>query len=97
MKILWIIIIMADNLLPLLLARFYPNYKHKEMALSVLGSRQSPVKWIYIMCGALYQVWYFVSLHMRCIKRTIADGQSLYGCFLLYTASGVKSFPECAR
>ena len=47
MKILWIIILVADNLLPLLLARFYPRYKHKEMALSVLGSRQSPVKWIY--------------------------------------------------
>ncbi|MBE5816828.1 MAG: DUF998 domain-containing protein, partial [Clostridiales bacterium] len=38
MKILWIIILVADNLLPLLLAHFYPNYKHKEMALSVLGS-----------------------------------------------------------
>ena len=37
MKILWIIILVADNLLPLLLAHFYPNYKHKEMALSVLS------------------------------------------------------------
>ena len=47
MKILWIIVLVVDNLLPLLFAHFYPNYKHKEMALSVLGSRQSPVKWIY--------------------------------------------------
>ncbi|HHQ8769037.1 TPA: DUF998 domain-containing protein [Clostridioides difficile] len=60
MKILWIIIIMADNLLPLLLARFYPNYKHKEMALSVLDSRQSPVKWIY-------NVWCIISGVVFCI------------------------------
>ena len=53
MKILWIIVLVVDNLLPLLLAHFYPNYKHKEMALSVLGSRQSPVKWIYNLWGIL--------------------------------------------
>ena len=60
MKILWIIILVADNLLPLLLAHFYPNYKHKEMALSVLGSRQSPVKWIY-------NVWCIISGVVFCI------------------------------
>ena len=60
MKILWIIILLADNLLPLLLARFYPNYKHKEMALSVLGSRQSPVRWIY-------NVWCIISGIVFCI------------------------------
>lgn len=58
MKILWIIILLTDNLLPLLLARFYRKYKHKEMALSVLGSRQSPVKWIYnlwcILSGVVF-------------------------------------------
>ena len=58
MKILWIIVLLADNLLPLLLARFYPNYNHKEMALSVLGSRPSPVKWIYnlwcILSGVVF-------------------------------------------
>ena len=47
-----------DNLLPLVLARFYPNYTHKEMPLSVLGSRKSPVKWIYnlwcILSGAIF-------------------------------------------
>ena len=47
MKILWSIILLVDCLLPLILAHFYPKYKHKEMALSVLGSRQSSVKWIY--------------------------------------------------
>ncbi|MBQ9714488.1 MAG: DUF998 domain-containing protein [Clostridia bacterium] len=45
--IIWCITLLIDNLLPLVLARFYPKYTHKEMALSVLGSRQSPVKWIY--------------------------------------------------
>ena len=58
MKILWIIILLADNLLPLLLARFYRKYRHKEMSLSVLGSRQSPVKWIYnlwcILSGVVF-------------------------------------------
>lgn len=47
-----------DNLLPLVLAQFYPNYKHKTMALSVLGSHQSPVKWIYnvwcILSGIIF-------------------------------------------
>ena len=60
MKILWIIILVADNLIPLLLARFYPRYKHKEMALSVLGSRQSPVKWIY-------NLWCIISGVVFCI------------------------------
>ena len=60
MKTLWIIILVADNLLPLLLSYFYPNYKHKEMALSVLGSRQSPVKWIYNM-------WCIISGIVFCI------------------------------
>ncbi|MBQ8342615.1 MAG: DUF998 domain-containing protein [Clostridia bacterium] len=45
--LIWVITLFADNLLPLLFARFYPSYNHKKMALSVLGSRQSPVKWIY--------------------------------------------------
>ena len=49
-----------DNLLPLVLAHFYPNYIHKETALSVLGSRQSPVKWIY-------NVWCIISGVVFCI------------------------------
>ena len=51
---------MTDHLLPLIITRFYPNYKHKEMALSVLGSRQSPVKWIY-------NVWCIISGIVFCI------------------------------
>ena len=57
---IWIITLFMDNLLPLFLARFYPNYQHKEMALSVLGSRQSPVKWIY-------NVWCILSGIVFCI------------------------------
>lgn len=45
--LLFIVVLLIDNILPFLLAKFYPNYKHKDMALSVLGSRQSPVKWTY--------------------------------------------------
>jgi hypothetical membrane protein len=60
MKILWIIILVTDHLLPLIITRFYLNYKHKEMALSVLGSRQSPVKWIY-------NVWCIISGIVFCI------------------------------
>ena len=47
LNLIWIITLIIDNMLPLALARFYPNYSHKDMALSVLGSRQSPVKWVY--------------------------------------------------
>ena len=61
MKILWSIILLVDCLLPLILAHFYPKYKHKEMALSVLGSRQSPVKWIY-------NIWCIVSGIVFCIS-----------------------------
>ncbi len=57
---IWAIILLIDNLLPLVLAHFYPNYIHKEMALSVLGSRQSPVKWIY-------NIWCIVSGVVFCI------------------------------
>ena len=57
---IWLATLIIDNLLPLVLARFYPNYSHKEMALSVLGSRQSPVKWIY-------NVWCILSGIVFCI------------------------------
>ena len=55
-----VITLIVDNVLPFVLAHFYPNYKHKEMALSVLGSRQSPVKLIY-------NVWCIVSGIIFCI------------------------------
>ena len=60
LNLIWIITLIIDNLLPLVLARFYPNYSHKDMALSVLGSRQSPVKWIY-------NVWCILSGVVFCI------------------------------
>lgn len=44
---IWVLVLWIDNILPFLLARFYPAYRHREMALSVLGCRQSPVKRIY--------------------------------------------------
>lgn len=58
--IIWCITLIMDNLLPLVLAQFYPNYSHKEMALSVLGSRQSPVK-------CIYNVWCILSGFVFCI------------------------------
>jgi len=72
---IWSIILLIDNLLPLALARFYPNYIYKEMALSVLGSRQSPVKWIY-------NIWCIVSGVVFCIApyalyREISCGLSI--------------------
>ena len=60
LNLIWVITLIIDNILPLVLARFYPNYNHKEMALSVLGSRQSPVKWIY-------NVWCILSGIIFCI------------------------------
>lgn len=57
---IWLITLIIDNLLPWVLARFYPNYSYKEMALSVLGARQSPVKWIY-------NVWCIISGFVFCI------------------------------
>ena len=60
LNLVWIITLIIDNMLPLALARFYPNYSHKDMALSVIGSRQSPVKWVY-------NVWCIVSGIVFCI------------------------------
>ena len=57
---IWAITLLIDNLLPLVLAHFYSNYIHKEMALSVLGSRQSPVKWVY-------NIWCIISGIVFCI------------------------------
>ena len=57
---IWLITLIIDNLLPLTLARFYPHYSHKKIALSALGSRQSPVKWVYnvwcILSGVVFSV-----------------------------------------
>lgn len=45
--LVWICVLVLDNALPFVLARFYGGYSHRSMALSVLGCRQSPVKRIY--------------------------------------------------
>ncbi|MBE6643741.1 MAG: DUF998 domain-containing protein [Ruminococcaceae bacterium] len=57
---IWLITLIIDNLLPLALAHFYENYSHKKMAISVLGSRQSSVKWIY-------NVWCIISGLIFCV------------------------------
>ena len=57
-SLLWLIVLLGDNLLPFLLAAFYPDYHHTQMVLSVLGCRLSPVKRIYngwcILSGAVF-------------------------------------------
>lgn len=60
LAVIWICTLLFDHIVPLVLARSYPNYKHKEMALSVLGSRQSPVK-------RIYNVWCILSGVVFCI------------------------------
>lgn len=45
--ILFIMTVCIDALLPFALAVGYKGYSHMSMALSVLGARQSPVKWFY--------------------------------------------------
>lgn len=57
---IWLIVLLIDHILPLGLSCFYPNYHHKQHALSVLGSRQSPVKWVY-------NVWCILSGIVFCI------------------------------
>ena len=58
--IIWALTLLLDNLLPFILACFYPHYSHRQTALSVLGARQSPVKRIYnfwcILSGAVFCV-----------------------------------------
>ncbi len=47
LAVIFIITLCADIIIPFVLAKFYSGYSHKTMALSVLGCRQSPVKWVY--------------------------------------------------
>ncbi len=72
---IFILTILTDNILPLVLARFYPRYDCKEMPLSVLGARQSPVKWAY-------NVWCVLSGSVFCVApyvlyKTHPDGLSV--------------------
>ncbi|MGF7141676.1 hypothetical protein HNQ56_000086 [Anaerotaenia torta] len=39
--IIWLAVMIMDNLLPFLLAKYYKGYDHKKMALSVLGCKQT--------------------------------------------------------
>lgn len=45
--LIWLIAMIIDNFLPFLIAKYYKNYDHKKMVLSVLVCKQSPVKWYY--------------------------------------------------
>lgn len=46
-NILLLITIIGEFLLPWILKHFYKNYNSKTMVMSVLGSPESPVRWIY--------------------------------------------------
>ena len=84
--IIWCITLFADNLLPLVFACFYPNYSHKEKALSVLGSRQSPVRWIY-------NVWCILSGVVFCIAPYVLyqenDGGLVISIWILLAIYGI--------
>ena len=58
--IFWTCILIIDNILPFALAAFYPRFCHKSMPLSVLGSRQSPVRHIY-------NIWCIISGIVFCL------------------------------
>ena len=50
MSVGWYFLLAAaglDLLLPFLLAPFYPGYSHRRQVMSVLGSPESPVRWVY--------------------------------------------------
>lgn len=68
---IWLGTLLTDNLLPFVLARFYPRFRAKEMALSVLGARQSPVK-------TVYNLWCIVSGAVFCASlwRAVAKARS---------------------
>lgn len=62
-QILLIIIIISlliDNILPFIIAPFYKTYKHKSDLLSILGSKESPVK-------NVYNIWCILSGLLFCI------------------------------
>ena len=46
-NLLLLITILGEFLLPWILKHFYKGYNSKTMVMSVLGSPESPVKWIY--------------------------------------------------
>ena len=46
-NILLLITILGEFVLPWILKHFYKGYNSKTMVMSVLGSPESPVRWIY--------------------------------------------------
>ena len=69
MSVGWYFLLAAaglDLLLPFLLAPFYPGYSHRRQVMSVLGSPESPVRWVYrvwlvalglLLCAATPDLW----------------------------------------
>ncbi len=63
---IWLAAMAGDMALPFFLKPFYRGYSHKRHVLSLLGCRQSPVKWIYnlwcilsglVFCAAGYCIF----------------------------------------
>ena len=69
MSVGWYFLLAAaglDLLLPFLLAPFYPGYSHRRQVMSVLGSPESPARWVYrvwlvalglLLCAATPDLW----------------------------------------
>ena len=69
MSVGWYFLLAAaglDLLLPFLLAPFYPGSSHRRQVMSVLGSPESPVRWVYrvwlvalglLLCAATPDLW----------------------------------------
>lgn len=59
-----LIVLIADLLLPFLLAIPYKGYSHKNMAMSALGAKPSPLRFLYnawtILSGCMFIVFGFV-------------------------------------
>ena len=59
------VIIMDCLIIPIVLGQYYPGYNHGTMVLSVLGGKESPVRWIYnfwIICLGVVFIGISISL-----------------------------------
>lgn len=74
-----------DNVLPFVIAPFYKGYSHKSDLLSVLGARQSPVKYIYniwcIISGLIFCFfgYAFICKYLNGLSVTVCVLLILYG------------------
>lgn len=63
--LIWLAVMIIDNLLPFLLGMYYAGNDHNRMALSVLGCKQSPVKWYYniwcILSGLVFIIGGYIT------------------------------------